>query len=139
MAQDSFEFRRAIWSVLNEGLLNDVYSNVPQDADFPYVAIGGIMALNADTKTSDALEYDVTIHFWEKDVESSQIVEILFAEVQDLLNDRESNLLPSGYKVVISRLTSQSVIPLSYESGAAGSDKYVHGMQRYTMVVYDAS
>lgn len=135
MAQDSFELRSVLWTALSQGLLNDVYSHVPQGAEYPYVAIGEIMALNADTKTEDILEYDVALHIYDKDTESTAITEILFAEIQDILNDRESTLLPTGYKVVICRLTSQRIVPYAYESGAPGADKVIHGLQRYTLLV----
>lgn len=135
MAQDSFAFRSALWKALNEGLLNDVYSQVPQNAEFPYVAVGEIYAENIDSKSGDALEYDVTLHIWEKNTESSLMVELLFAEIQEILNDGESNIVVDGYKVVYSRLQSQRILQFAYESGAAGASEYMHGIQYYTVRV----
>lgn len=74
-----------IYSALNGVISAPVYSNVPQDTDFPYVVIGQVNHAEDDTDSTTARECTYTLHVW-SDQHSLAETELIQGEIFDNLH-----------------------------------------------------
>jgi len=92
MALHSWELQKAIYNALNGAVTGidsasvDVYDDVPEGAEYPYIVIGEETSANDGTKDIDAVEYTLTLHIWSQYRGRREIKEIM-QSVYDLLHD----------------------------------------------------
>ena len=133
MAIYNFEIIKGIYARLNAQLSTDVYSHVPQNAAFPYVAIGPATIVADDDKTSDRVECTFQIHSWNNNVSSYETVADIMGTVRNALHKQESNISITGHVVVLSRIEFSELIQEG--NSGVGGDHFYHGVQRLRIKV----
>lgn len=132
MSLKAFELRKAIWAHLDAELSLDVYSHVPQNADFPYVRIGPISSVSANTKSHLMRAYTVTVNVFDKDQNSTQSVDDGLHDVAEAMERRPFDLDMAGAHVVEVELEYEQTI----QQGTP-TDHYYNGVQRYRILVME--
>lgn len=109
-----------------------VYDFVPQGADFPFVRLGQVSALNWDTKTATGDELAVTIHAFDR-AAGRKGVQTLLAQVKQALHRQEASLPLAGHALVALEYTAADadVEP----QGEFEADRYQHGVIRFRALV----
>jgi hypothetical protein len=74
-----------------------VFDDVPREAQFPYITIGDIDTRDWSTQTSRGHEHTVTVHLWSRYRGRKQVQELI-AEVDRILDGASPPL--SGYRLV---------------------------------------
>lgn len=74
-----------------------IYDSVPEEPEFPYVAIGTGDTVNADTSCFDSSEVNATVHVWSREVGWPEAKGIA-GTIRALLN---TELAISGFRVVV--------------------------------------
>lgn len=133
MSINNFDVISAIWARLDGQLSQDVYSHVPQNAAYPYIAIGPATIVAEDTKTTDMVEYTFQIDSWNKNVSSLETVADMMQAVRDVLHKQESNISIVNHIVVLSRIEFEQLIQEG--SSGVGGDHFYHGVQRLRITV----
>lgn len=135
MASDYFAVLTGIWARLDGQLAVDVYSHVPQDAAFPYVAISSGTVAAADDKVGDRQELTFMVHSWNKNVSSFETVMDIMKDVRAALHKQEANITVAGFKVVLARIEFEEI--LQEGASGVGGDHYYHGVSRLRIIVED--
>jgi len=132
MAQSMIELRKAIYARLTTAISGTpVYSYVPPESNMPYIVIGEISATDAGTKTMDTLDYEVTIHAFDKGEGSSVTIDGLVKEIYDALQWYDLSI--TGYTAIKCHLDVFNIM----QQGEI-ADYYWHGVLRFTVTVQDA-
>jgi len=69
----------------------NIFDDVPQRTNFPYVTLGDIETRDWDTQTSVGHEHIVTLHIWSNHRGRKQVHTII-AEIDDALDDKTLSL-----------------------------------------------
>lgn len=119
---DALKTDATLIALLAEGA-SGVYDHVPQDSDFPYVAIGESDQRpgELETKTEDGFEERVTIHTWTRTFGKNEVKNIM-AAVLDALD--KAALSVTGYTLVDLRFDFGTV--MIEDDGVTR-----HGVQRF--------
>lgn len=82
------------------GSADRIFDHVPQESDFPYVAIGAFELSPFDTKTEEAGLLTFTIHSWSRYRGMRELREIMGAIVENL---DDSALAVTGFDLITLR------------------------------------
>ena len=94
--QQSF-FTALIVSAINDTLNCGVFDDVPQNATYPYIAIGEETVIDYSTKDIDGNESTLNIHVWSQYKGSKETKQIM-DKIHDLLHN--SNLTVVGHNLI---------------------------------------
>lgn len=122
--------RAAVYARLDAQLATPIYSYVPQNSAYPYIRIGDISAVTADTMTTEIQGYSVTIHSFDKSVASSQPLEVIVAAIYTALHNYALSI--SGFNVILCRQTNLNI----FQQGDP-NDRYWHAVQEFEIMVED--
>ena len=123
--------RKAVYSLLSQRIpATPTYSYTPPDSAFPYIRIGEIYASDAGTKTEDALDYEVTLHLFDKGEGSTATIEAMAQSVRDAMHWQEAFMSITGCKVVKCHMSNMNVM----QQGDI-ADYYWHAVMRFSITV----
>jgi len=130
MADAAFAVQTAVYDRLTGdptlmALVDAVNDQVPENAAFPYVAIGEDTAVDFGTKSEPGQELTLTLHAWSRAHGRKQVKDIL-ARVHALLH--EQALPVSGFSHVLTRFAFT-------ETFRDPDGLTQHGVARYRVVV----
>lgn len=91
------EIQKSIYTALESALSINVYDNVPDNAQAPYVVIGDDTFAEFDTDGDSGFEATVTIHSWSTYRGRSQVKEIMSAVYNAL---HRADLTVQGYNLL---------------------------------------
>ena len=102
MSIGQFALQQTIFSTLNVSAITStlscgVYDDVPQDASYPYIAIGEENTTEYDTKDLDGGEQAINIEVWSQYKGSKETKQIM-DKIHDLLHN--SNLTVTGFNLI---------------------------------------
>lgn len=118
----------AIYNQLTANISYDVYDDVPQDATFPYVAIGEDSIVFNDTDNRRGAVATITIHTWSRQSGRKE-TKTMQGAIYDALH--LADLTYSGYQfVVITEQTAASFVDSDGETR--------HGVQTYQLIIDEA-
>lgn len=106
-----YELHQSIISTLKADstlatLINGVYSNLPQDAKFPCIAVENTVARDASTRTTNGFHVGVAIKVFSRARDSKEASSVL-AEVRRILDS--VSLSPTGCKVSLIKEVDNSI------------------------------
>lgn len=105
-----------------------VFSYVPQDTRYPYVRIGDVTLLDADTQTSEMKLHQFVIHVFDKSKASSVPVETIQSKVYEALQNYAMTI--PDFNVVYCRQDTCD----AFQQGQP-DDRYWHGVQQFNIMV----
>ena len=133
MTQSVFELRKGIYARLSTDIpATPTYSYTPPETAMPYIVIGEIYANDVGTKTTDMLDYEVTLHLFDKGEGSSATIDALVKSVYDSLHWNGDNITVTGYEVVKCHMTNMNVMQMG-----SVADYYWHAVMRFNVTVQD--
>jgi hypothetical protein len=103
-----------------------VYSRAPDEATFPYIAIGEDVAVEWASKTFDGMDISVTIHVWSRYRGNKECLQIM-AAVYDALHN--VSLTVTGQNHIFTRFEFQTTM------GDPDGITY-HGIQRFQIITH---
>ena len=138
MANASFAVQTAIYSKLTGdatlmALIDAVHDQVPEDATFPYVTIGGDTAVDFGTKSEQGQELTLTLIAWSRTHGRKEVKDIL-ARIYTLLHETELSVgleSPNEFAHILTRN--------EFEETFRDPDGLTQqGVARYRIIVQDA-
>ena len=102
MSIGQFQLQQAIFSALNVSAVTSdlscgVFDDVPQNATYPYIALGEETVIDYSTKDIDGNESTLNIHVWSQYKGSKETKQIM-DKIHDLLHN--SNLTVVGHNLI---------------------------------------
>lgn len=95
------QLQKALYAALSPALSPaKVYDHVPQDAGFPYCALGDSEAREWDTSTELGQEHVITLHYFSRDARGLRAVKDAQKKIYDALHD-QALALDAGAALVL--------------------------------------
>lgn len=122
-----YEVQKAIFSEFNNspGTDFDVYDDVPEDAEFPYIVIGETSAVPFSTKDSDGFEVSIVIHCWSR-FDGREQVKQMMDQVYGVLHNTDLNV--DGFDTTYCYFEFSQVFLES-------DGRTRHGIQRFNLTI----
>lgn len=124
----SIELQKAIYSVLSSSKW-EVHEVIPPKAPLPYIQIGNLSRLKADTKTNKRHEFIIMIHSWSKGSSSIQV-----KEMNNFIYDSIHTLQMSTYSVSWVELELEQTIKEDYPDGTI-----FHGVHEFKIILNEGA
>lgn len=127
------EFIKAVYTRLAAQLTPvAVYDYVPRSSAYPYVRIGMLTAVAADNKTTDAQEFTLQIHAYEK-AAGKKTTSTILQNIHTALHLYNTSLSMTGFSCVYLRCEYMQVDVEPQDAGE--NDHYQHGVLRFRAFV----
>ncbi len=115
--------------------INQVFDNVPDATQPPYVLIGDDTAIDWSTKSNNGWDGTLTIHCWDYEKSGRKSVKAIMSAIYDALHDQNTNITVTGFNLIMIRCEFEHTVQ---ETSAEGQgNEYYHGIQRYRVLIHN--
>jgi hypothetical protein len=121
---NQFDLQKAIYDKLTAALPYPVFDDVPQNQEYPYIAIGEDTSLQWDTDDSIGYNSTLTIHAWSRHAGRKQVKDMI-AGIYSALH-RQALSISGSYVVTVE---------CAFQETFMDSDQRTrHGVARYRII-----
>ena len=126
------ELQRSVYTALTSSAalvnqVNGIFDDVPQDVDYPFVALGDETSIDRSTKTIDGQEVTITIHVFSEN-KGKLVTKQIMQAIYDVLHDND--MIVQNANLVNMRFEFSDIV---IENDGVTR----HGVMRFRAVIFD--